>query len=190
MSDTNKPQPYPAAPASGLGAYGTPMPREQARPVALLGPPPARVMNAVRLMFLSAAVGIAGLVALVATKSSLRSAIASENPNYDSHKLDTAVNAAVGAGVVVGVILIVFYLLLALRVRKGKNWARIVAWVMTGLLVLSALSSFAQPAAVLSRSLSLVGGALDIAIIVLLAGKDSNAYFRRRGDSDGGERRG
>jgi hypothetical protein len=185
MSDpTNPYQPAPPAPGD-MGAYGAGMPPAQyqygvAAPVAPVGPPPQPVVNAARLMFLSAALSVIGLIVLFSSKDSLRAAIEKKNPGFDAQKVDTAVNAAVGVGVVFGIIFIVLYVLLALQVQKGKNWARIVAWVITGLGVLSALASLAQPSAGASRLFSLIGGVIDLAIIVLLAQKVSNDYFRRR----------
>jgi hypothetical protein len=74
----------------------------------------------------------------------------------------------------------VLYILLALQVGKGKNWARIVTWVLASLGVLSGLAALAQPEPALSRILSIIGLLVDIAIIVLLAQRPSNEYFRRR----------
>jgi hypothetical protein len=179
MSDPNNPY-EPAPPASGgSGAYGAPMPPAQYGATTPAGPPPQPVTNAVRLMLVSAALGIIGLIVLITTKGSLRTAIADKNPSFDDHKLDTAVNAAIGVGVVLGLIFVVLYVLLAMQVRKGKNWARVVTWVITGLGVLSAVTSLAQPVAAGSRAFSLLGGVIDLAIIILLAQKVSSAYFRR-----------
>lgn len=70
------------------------------------------------------------------------------------------------------------YVVLALQVRQAKNWARITTWVIAGLGVLSALGSLAQPEPAISRLVALISGILDIAIIVLLAQRPSNRYFR------------
>jgi hypothetical protein len=144
------------------------------------GQPPAPVVNAVRLMFVNAALSLIGLITLLATRDSLRTAVAKQNPDYDADKLNSAVNAIMGVGAVLGAVFIVLYILLALRVRKGRNWARVVTWVLAGLGVLSALGSLGQTEVSGSRVLSLVAGAIDVAIIVLLAQKPSQAYFRRR----------
>lgn len=156
------------------------MPPEPARDPALQAPPPPPVANAVRLMLVRAVLTLLSLLTLFLTKDSLRDAIAKKNSGYDAAKLDTVVNAAIAVGVVLGIIFTVLYVLLALQVRKGKSWARIVTWVIAGLSVLSGLSSFAQPAPGLSRLLQVVVLLLDVAIIVLLAARPSNEYFRRR----------
>ena len=185
MSDPSNPyEPAPPVsgdqPPAGHGAYGAPMPpTPYGAPPRPVGPPPSSVVNATRLMFVGAALGVIGLIVLLASKSSLRDDIARRNPDYDAHKVDTVVNAAVGIGITFGVIFIVLYVLLALQVQKGKNWARIITWVLAALGVLSALSSLAQTNTGGSRVTSLIGGVIDLAIIILLAQKPSNDYFRK-----------
>jgi len=144
------------------------------------GPAPASVLNAVRLMFIRAALGVVGLIVLLATKDTLKKAILKKNPTADASRLDSLLNSAIAVGIVVGIIFIVLYVLLALQVRKGKNWARIVTWVLAGLGILGALASLAQPEPALSRLVTFVGAVLDIAIIVFLAQRPSNDFFRTR----------
>jgi hypothetical protein len=185
---------YPPPPAPGYGAmppapgygamppapgYGAMPPAEYGQRVPI-GPAPSSVVNAVRLMFVAAALGLVSLIVAFSTKSTLRADIAKKNPGFDAHKLNTAVNVAIGAGVVFGIIFVVLFILLALQVGKGKNWARVVTWVITGLGIISALASLGQTVAAASRAVSLVSGLLDIAIVVLLMQKPSNAFFKPR----------
>ncbi len=162
------------------GGYGPPMPPDPGMTVQRTGPPPPPVTMAVRLMFIQAALSVLGLIVLFATKNSLKSAIRDNNPGYDSKQLDDAVNAGIAVGAVIGIIFIILYVLLALQVNKGKNWARIVTWVLAALGVLGVLVSFAQPEPAISRVLGIIGGIIDVAIIVLLAQKLSNAFFRKQ----------
>ncbi len=162
----------------GAGQY-SPMPGEPSRAPVVLGPAPPPVTNAVRLMFVQAALSVLGFVVLLATKDTLRKEIFKKNTDYSTQKLDDVVNAAITIGIVIGIIFTILYVLLALQVGKGKNWARIVTWVLAGLGVLSGLLSLGQPEPALSRVLSIIGLLIDIAIIVLLAMKPSNEYFRR-----------
>ncbi|MGI8578671.1 MAG: hypothetical protein ACR2KG_12345 [Nocardioidaceae bacterium] len=162
------------------GGYGAPMPSEQPMGAEPVGPPPPPVTMAVRLMFITAALGVVSLIVLFLTKSSLKTAIRNSNPSYDPNKLDTAVNAAVTISIVIGIIFIVLYVLLALQLPKAKNWARIVTWVITALGVLSALASLAQAGSLANRIVNIIAGLLDLAIIILLAQRPSNDFFRRR----------
>jgi len=182
---TEPPNPYDPAPPVGQGQspYGAPMQPvdygQYGAPPPPVGPPPQPVVTAARLMFVGAALGLINLIVVLASKSSLRDQIARKNPDFDAHQLDTAVNAAVAVGIVFGIIFTVLYVLLALQVQKGKNWARIVTWILAALGVLGALASLAQTTTGGSRVLSLISGVLDVAIIILLAQKVSTAYFRR-----------
>lgn len=184
MSDPNSSNPYDAGPERHLGAYGTPMaPVEPGRDFAResVGPPPSSVVNAARLMYVSAAFVLLSFIVLLVARSTVRKAIADKNPSWDAHKLDTALNTAITAGAVIDIIIIALLVLLAVKMRKGRNWARIVTWIITAIGVLSALSSLAQPGAVGSRAFTLIAGLIDIAIFVLLLQKSSNDFFRRRG---------
>lgn len=162
----------------GPPGYG-PMPGEPQRGPVSRGPAPPSVLNAVRLMFVGAALGLLGLIVLLATKGTLKKDILKHNQDYDAQKLNDAVNVAITVGVVIAIIFIALYVLLALQVGKGKNWARIVTWVLAGLGLLSALTSLAQPEPAASRVLTLIGGVIDLAIIVFLAQRPSNEYFRK-----------
>lgn len=164
------------------GGYAS-MPADQWRGPQEQGPrtAPAPVLTAVRLMFARAALSLLGLLALLATKSTLKEQILKSKPTVSGSQIDTLLSAAIGIGVVVGLVFIVLYVLLALQVRKGKNWARIVTWVLAGLGVLSALTSLAQPEPLLTRILSLIGAVIDVAVIVLLAQRPSSAYFSKTG---------
>jgi hypothetical protein len=161
------------------GPYN-PMPGEPPRGPITRGPAPAPVTNAVRLMFVRAAMSVLSLVVLFATKDSLKTQIKKHNTGYSAQKLDDTLNAAIAVALVIGLIFIVLYVLLALQVGKGKNWARIVTWVLAALGVLGAISAFAQPEPAASRVLTLIGGVIDLVIIIFLAQRPSNEYFRRR----------
>jgi hypothetical protein len=134
------------------------------------------VVNAVRLMVLRAAIGLVSIVVLFVTRDELKKRILERTPTAS----DSSINTALAVGAVVGIVILVFYLVLARLVRKGVNWARIVTWVIAGLGILGAVTTFTQPEPPLSRVLGIVVGIIDIAIVVLLAQRPSNEYFRRR----------
>lgn len=146
---------------------------------AVAGAPPPPVANAVKLMFTRAGLSLLSMLVLIGTKSSLEDQILKSNSNFTRDEVNTAATVAITVGSVIGLVVIGLYILLALQVRKGKSWARIVTWVLAGLAVLSGLAAFAQPAPVLSRLVGLVTLVVDVAIIVLLALRPSSEYFRR-----------
>jgi hypothetical protein len=164
--------------ADAFGNY-SPMPAEPPREPLAAGLAPSTVVNTVKLMLVRAGLSLIALAVLLGTKKSLKSQILKASPSFDPAKVDTAASVAITVGIVVGIIFIGLYVLLALQVRKGKSWARIVTLVLAGLSVLSGLVSQLQPAPGLSRSLGLVNLVLDIAIIALLTRRPSVEYFRR-----------
>jgi hypothetical protein len=163
---------YGSMPPVSAGEYGA---NAQSR-----GPAPSSVTTAVRLMFLGAALSVVGLIVAFAQKDDLRTQLQNQHPDWDSSKLDTAVNAGLAVSAVIGIVVLVLYVLLALQVGKGKNWARIVTWVIAGLGVLALGATLGGNATGLSKGLGVVSGLIDLAIIVLLLLAPSNAYFRRR----------
>ena len=91
-----------------------------------------------------------------------------------------AVRSAVVAATVIGLIIAVLFVLLALQVRRGKNWARIVAIIFAALGILGGLLSLAQ-AGQYGAALNLLGVInllLAIATVVLLVLPASNEYFK------------
>ena len=137
---------------------------------------PRPVVNAVRLMVVRAAIGLVSIIVLFATKDDLKKRILEKTPNAT----DSTINTALTVGAVAGILILIFYLFLARLVRQGINWARIVTWVIAGLGILGAVTTFTQPEPPLSRILGLIVGIIDVAIVVLLVQGPSNSYFRRR----------
>jgi hypothetical protein len=135
-------------------------------------PPP--VTNAVRLMFLRVGIGLISIIVLFATKNDLKKQLLKNNVNAT----DSTVNAAIAVGAVIGIVFLVLYALLAVKVSKGRNWARIVTWVLAGLGILFGLIGLGSPAPGLSRILSILDLLIDVAIVVLLAQPVSSRYFK------------
>jgi len=166
-----------AEPTDPSGNYPS-APPIQPEPSAPVGPAPMPVARAVQLMFIGAALSIIGLIVTVANKDAIRDQALEGNPRPED--VDTIVNATLAFSIVLGLIFTALWIGLALMVRRGKNWARIVTWVLAGLGVLFTLPSLFNPLNALSLTLSIIGGLLDVAIIVLLAMRQSNEFFKPR----------
>jgi hypothetical protein len=152
---------------------------EPAQP-AVKGPPPAPVVNAFRAILLSVALSLIGVVVTLTSQDSIRAKLHETSPTLTSATLDATMMITVVAAVVFGIIFNVLYALLAVQVRKGKNWARIVTFVFVGLGLFFGLIGLTQPAAAITRGLGLVTLVLDVAIIVLLAQRPAAEYFKRQ----------
>lgn len=157
-----------------------PMPGDLSYGAAPQRTAPSQVLTAVKLMFARAALAVLSVVALVATKDTLRQQVRDNNPGFSKSQLDTAVTAGIVGGVIFAIIFALLYVLLALQVRQGKSWARIVTIVLAALGLLSGLYGLLRTAPALTKVVSVIDLVLDIGILVLLIAPASAEYFRRR----------
>ncbi len=162
MTDHSALPPMPPAPDSG--------------PVTR-GPAPSTVVNTVRLMYLSAVLALIGAAAAFLTKDEFKTIIAKDT-GLTGNELDTALTLALGTALVFGLVFVALWLVLARFVGQGKNWARIVTWVVAAFGVLGLVGIVGLPP--LTVVLSVAGGIIDLVIIVLLAMKPSADYFANR----------
>jgi hypothetical protein len=153
-----------------------PYPTGGAEPEPAPTPPPS-VQNAVRLMYVGAAISAISLIVTLATISSLRTAIHNANPSLSASKLHSAETAAIVLAIVFGLIGIGLWIWMARANNAGKNWARITATVFFGLDTLSLLASFRQAEPALSRVVSLLVWVAGLGAVILLWQKISSAYF-------------
>jgi hypothetical protein len=115
-----------------------------------------------------------GLLASVITFSDMDSLVASGT----TEGLDqNSVRAALVVGAVIGLIFLAIYLVVLWFAWQGRNWARVVLWVLGGLSVVSGLAGLGNGSGVLSL-LSVLQLLLVIAGIVFLALKPSNEWYR------------
>ncbi len=157
------------------------------RPIGFdAGPPPERppaVTRAFVLMLTRAALSVVGLVVTVASRDSLRDRVEAQQRRQEQRlrrpsvlDVDQVVDVALVVGVVVGVLFLVFYVVLAFQVRRGRQWARVVTWVLAAFGVLGLLTHFVVSGTVLTHVVSTVSGLLDLAVIILLALRPTNAF--------------
>jgi hypothetical protein len=156
------------------GGGSAPQPAEK-------GPAPKEVLRASSLIM------AAGALSLVA---SIISALTTEVPDVAGASL------GLGVGIGVSVLVTAVYIVLAVFIRKGHNWARITATVLAALNVLSVLGSFLLMPLVarasglsdqqlgtpsgLSVALSVIVMLLGVAGVVLTYLKPSRPYFAPR----------
>ena len=161
---------FGSAPAYGNAGYGMPPGRPQLAP-------PADVLRAVQLMFVRVAISIISALITFTSGDAVRDSIRESDPSLTAEEVDQAYNLGVGVAIFFGLVFAVLYILLAIQVRKGKNWARIVTWVLAGLGVLGGLLGLFGASTGLEKGFSVVQLLVDAAIIVLLARKPANDYF-------------
>ena len=162
---------YASAPAYSNQGFGTP-PGGRADATA-----PPEVVRATQLMFVRVAIGIISAIITFASGDAIRTSIRDRDPSLSQDQIDSAYTVGVVVAVVFGLIFAVLYILLAIQVRKGKNWARIVTWVLAGLGVLSGLLGLFGTGTGLEKVVAVLLLLVDAGIIVLLTRKPANQYF-------------
>ncbi len=160
----------------GGGSYPS-MPGRPERGSAGRGPAPASVRYAVRLLFVRPALMIVGLAVGFASKNTLRVDVLKGNPRLDAEDVNATVALAVTFVVLYAIAFLVVYVLLGLKVRKGKRWARIVTFALVSLGLFGNLLSFFRTAPAMSHVIIGSAAVLDVGIIVLLAQKEAARYF-------------
>jgi hypothetical protein len=158
--------------------------------IAQRPPQPPSVLNAVRLMYAGAALGVLGVIftlvfsgrikravgkAAVKSNATLRSKGQKTLTVAQIHSLESATVAILVIVLIVGVLLWVW---MAWANGKGNSWARIVATVLFGLntIYLVLVASRAAITAIFVGLSWLIG----LVVIFLLWRKDSSAYINPR----------
>ncbi|QKE82696.1 hypothetical protein [Arthrobacter sp. NEB 688] len=179
------PAPQYGAPAPAENPYGAPPPAPaygyaaapQAGPVTR----PKTMDTAVLLMRVGAALSLVSLVLSFVFAGDIREqatqALEDSGQTVDPALVDGAVTIGIAVAVVFGLLGAGLWLFMAWANGRGKSWARITASVLFGLSLVSFLVGLTQPAAALSRVLSIVSIALGGYIVYLLWRKESSAFY-------------
>jgi hypothetical protein len=163
---------YAPAPSAPTG-YGAPPPME--RPFAVRAGIGAFMANLI-LGVISSIVAFASIDTLVA--DALRA------ENVDVTISEDFLRSTVVVGYAVALVFVALQAMFIWFAWQGRNWARIVLWVLGGLSVVSGLASLGMasaPSTGFLTALSWFGFALAVAGIVLLAQKPANEWYRYRG---------
>ena len=172
---------YPASSPVGYAAYPgvSADGQSQAAPVV-----PRTVTQAFVLMLTRSALSLLSLVVSFATRNQLVARVERQQQLQAqrtgvNNPIDpkTVADIGIAVGIVAGLAFLVFYVFLAFKVRRGRQWARVVTWVFAGLGVLGLLTQFLVSATAIARVIGTVAGLLDIAIIVLLALKPTSEFI-------------
>jgi hypothetical protein len=141
---------------------------------------PKEVNWASALMIITALVGLITAIVQLADRTGFINAIRNANTSYTDAQINSAYNVARAIAIVVGIVFTALYVLLALQVRRGRNWARIVTTVLLGLGIVGGLSGLAGAGPGTTKGLGIISLLVDIAIVVLLWLKPSTDFFNSR----------
>jgi len=151
--------------------------QDPGRPADPESSPPADVLRAVQLMFARVAVGVVSAVVTVTSGDAIKGSIRAGDPALGPDEVESQYARTVGIAIGLGVVVAVLFVLLALQVLEGRNWARIVTWVVAGLGVLGGVLALFSSGTLLEKAITVIALLLDVRIIVLLASRSANEYF-------------
>ena len=121
---------------------------------------------------------IVSLSTLDSIKETIAEAMRDADPNVSQSSIDAAYTVGIVSGVVGGIIGAGLWLWMAWKNGQGRSWARIVATVLGGLGLLSALAGFVSPGmTAVTVGFSLLNLILAVVILVLLWKKESTDYY-------------
>lgn len=149
-------------------------------PPAALTPPPA-LLNAVKLMFLGAAIAVLNLLITLLNRDAIEARVRQElaaTGELSEAAVEAAVAFAVTSALFVGAAAVGLWILLAVYNKRGKTWARIVATVLGAVSVLAGLVALVGGGgAGLELVMTVIGIGLSAAILYLLWRPENAPYF-------------
>lgn len=154
-------EPMPAEP-EGRGQYP-----------AGRGAPPQSVQRAVMLIYVNIALSV---LTLILTFVLIDDLIEATGVSVDE---DAARTGAIVGGIIGFLVFGALFVLLAIFIRKGANWARIVWTVLAAIGIVFGLIGLFGEQPILFLVVGLISLAITIVTLVLLWTKESNAYFSR-----------
>jgi hypothetical protein len=156
-------QPYPG---------GAQMP-EVSRP-----PVPKSVQNAVKFMYVGAALSLIGIAVDLATPNATKRAIEKRSPRLTISQVNSREHALLIVAIVIGLIAAGVWFWLARSSLRGKNWARITGTVLFALYTIDNLVSLGLSTAGLVHLYGLLGWLIGLGAVVFLWRRDSTAFFK------------
>ena len=146
-------------------------------------PAPADVRNSVRLWFASLAVGLVGGILVFATTDQAAAVQKAVNatPSLTSAQAKSTITVSLVSALVGSIIGLGIQLFFVLKLKAGRNWARIVLTVFVGMGVLRSLAAAAMGSSSgLGVVVQVVQVLLGVAAGVFMFRPAANAYFGQK----------
>ena len=158
-------QPYPSS--------GKPV--EPERP-----PAPQSVLNAVKLMYIGAAVSTVSLIISLIDISGTKAAIRKARPSLTAAQVNQLNTFIITLAIVSGVVGVALWLWMARANSQGRNWARILSTVLFGLATLDLYGVLSQPKTLLGLVFPLLTWLVGLGAVIFLWRKESTEFFKPR----------
>ena len=143
-------------------------------------PAPPPVVNAVKLMYVGAAVSTVSLIISLADIGAVKTAIKKAKPSWTAAQVNQYDRFLITVAIVSGVIGIGLWLWMARANNQGKNWARILSTVLFALATLDLFGVVSQPKTVLGFVFPVLTWLVGLGAVVLLWRKESTEFFKPR----------
>jgi len=147
-------------------------------------PAPPSVLNAVKLMYVGAAISVVSLVISLASIGGTKDAIRKARPSLTATQVNQLNTFIIALAVVSGVIGVALWLWMARKNGQGKNWARILSTVLFALATLDLFGVVSQPKTVLGLIFPVLTWLAGLGAVVLLWRKESTEFFKPQGRYD------
>ena len=141
-------------------------------------PAPQSVLNAVKLMYLGAAISTASVIASLVDIGSVKPALRSEFPHYTASQINQAFKGFLILALVSAGIGIALWIFMARANGKGRNWARIVSTVLFAIETLSVLAALRGPKTPIALVFPALTWLVGLGAIWLLWRPESSAFFK------------
>ena len=152
------------------------------KPVELERPPaPPSVLNAVKLMYVGAAVSTVSLVITLADIGGLKTAIKKAKPTWTATQVNQYDRLIVSLAIVSGLIGVALWLWMSWANKNGKSWARIVSTVLFCLATLDLVGVFGQPSTAIALIFPVLTWLVGLGAVFLLWRPDASAFFKPQG---------
>jgi hypothetical protein len=144
-------------------------------------PAPSSVLNAVKLMYVGAAVSTVSLIVSLADISGTKAAIKKARPSLTATQISQLNTFIISLAVVSGVVGIALWLWMSRANGQGKNWARIFSTVLFCLATLDLVGVFSQPKTALGLLFPVLTWLVGLGAVFLLWRPDATAFFKPQG---------
>ena len=141
-------------------------------------PAPPPVVNAVKLMYVGAAISTVSLIISLADIGGVKTAIKKAKPSWTPAQVNQYDRFLITVAIVSGVIGIALWLWMARSNNQGKNWARILSTVLFCLATLDLIGVFSQPKTLLGVVFPLLTWLVGLGAVFLLWRPESSAFFK------------
>jgi hypothetical protein len=141
-------------------------------------PAPPSVVNAVKLMYVGAAVSTVSLIISIVDIGSLKSAIKKAKPTWTTTQVNQYDRFLIIVALLSGVIGIALWLWMSWANKNGKSWARVLSTVLFCLATLDLVGVFGQPKTVLGLIFPVLTWLVGLGAVFLLWRPDASAFFK------------